>query len=65
MGCKYMRIWNGIAKNDIVYYNDKEYLVLALYEQDEKQMCRLEKVDDESIVLDVIIESCKKKSTMC
>ena len=56
-----MRTWNGITKDDIVYCYDKEHIVLALYEQDDKQMCRLQRVNDESIVLDVNIKLCKKK----
>ena len=55
-----MRSWNGITKKDKVYYNGKEYLVLALYRHDDKRMCRLERVEDTSIVLDINIELCNK-----
>jgi hypothetical protein len=56
-----VRTWNEITKGDIVFCYDKEHLVLALYESNDKQMCRLERIENSNIVLDVVIESCIKK----
>ena len=56
-----MIVWNGISKDSIVFYNDKEYRVIVLYESDNKKMCRMEKADDDSIVLDVYFDLCEKK----
>ena len=55
-----MRVWNGLNVNDRVKYNNKEYIVKELSQEDNKKYCKLVNLNNDETLENIPIIECKK-----